>query len=371
MKRYLDQTLRNNGLSKLAKRLSALCNPDFQVQNQEAMECILANLSLGSVLISIPKSEYYPMNRYKPFSHQDICIKMSILEQYQFVISFKIAYRPSDMLRTKLETYKTSNVISEPIILRRQKYEEEKYNDIEYDDTEEINILRENLIKYNEWMSLKEVTSLNKRYSTALRRIFNNASFHEGGRFYGASYQELAGHDNPDNPERAHRRTLLINGEETVELDYAAIHPTLLAVREGLPVPEDPYAIDGIDRAIVKRAYNVAINAPGQYSAVWAVCDKLNLQEEESIKVLSKIMKHMGALGKYLCSGEGVRLQNRDSNIAAGIMMECMEADVPVLVVHDSFRVEKANERFLKDLMVKHFQKEMQTTHIPSIKVNE
>lgn len=49
-------------------------------------------------------------------------------------------------------------------------------------------------------------------------------------------------------------------------------------------------------------------------------------------------------IAKYLSSDVGIKLQYQDSRIAAGIINYFTEKEVPVLVVHDSFIIEKKYE---------------------------
>lgn len=58
-----------------------------------------------------------------------------------------------------------------------------------------------------------------------LYRIFNNGTFEDGGRFYGGWWQSI-GEDT--------RRNICIDGEETIELDYEALHARLLHHQSGL-----------------------------------------------------------------------------------------------------------------------------------------
>ncbi|HCS18031.1 MAG TPA: hypothetical protein DIW45_09945, partial [Erythrobacter sp.] len=64
-------------------------------------------------------------------------------------------------------------------------------------------------------------------------RIFN-LDLHRGGRFYthGASWQNI---------KRELRKSVQINGEPVVELDYSTLHPALLYAEAGAPLPGDCY----------------------------------------------------------------------------------------------------------------------------------
>lgn len=54
---------------------------------------------------------------------------------------------------------------------------------------------------------------------TQLHRVFNNSSFNDGGRFYGAQYQRL---------NSTERSRIMINGNPTMEIDYSSLHPNML-----------------------------------------------------------------------------------------------------------------------------------------------
>lgn len=366
---YLDQNLRNEQLRPLAKKLTKeLCHRE----DEEPMATLLANIATYDPLTySIIE---YPRNRYAPFRREDILVKLRLLVDNHLLR--KIGGETSRVvgvtcaLQEKLSKVTTLNTVREPIILRRGKTgdPEDWSRDIEYSDSDETERMRDELCMYNDYMARQEITDTSCiRYQTTLRRIFNNSSFDCGGRFYGGrgSYQALAGHDGRD---RTHRRELRINGNKTVELDYSGMHFSILALSEGLPIPEDPYRIEGFDREKVKGAFNTAINATTEFAAIGAIAENITENEEQAEDLLAATKQHMGRLSKYLCSGEGVRLQRIDSNIAANVMRDCILSDVPCLVVHDSFRVESSREQFLKALMVKHFQRELLTTYEPRIK---
>ena len=66
-----------------------------------------------------------------------------------------------------------------------------------------------------------------------LTRIFNNSSLEQGGRFYRGWWQNIP---------KEFRPLICINGDFTTEMDYSAIHPSLLYALEGKEMPyEDPY----------------------------------------------------------------------------------------------------------------------------------
>ncbi|KAK0351167.1 hypothetical protein LTR94_026075, partial [Friedmanniomyces endolithicus] len=90
--------------------------------------------------------------------------------------------------------------------------------------------------------------------ATALHRVFKYDWDH-GGRLYGGWWINLP------KSERAH---LTFNGQDSIELDYAQLHPTMLFARVGKRLDFDPYAIEGLVspeiRALGKRTFNRLIN---------------------------------------------------------------------------------------------------------------
>ena len=67
----------------------------------------------------------------------------------------------------------------------------------------------------------------------ALHRVFSSTDFDEGGRFYGAWWQNIKSWPRP---------AITINGQPTVECDFAGLHPTMLYLVKGLQAPDAPYA---------------------------------------------------------------------------------------------------------------------------------
>lgn len=83
-----------------------------------------------------------------------------------------------------------------------------------------------------------------------LHRVFNKAEdLSLGGRFYGSHC----------NKTQTERRTILIEGESTCEVDYSAIHPAILYAEAGLPMHGDPYTFHE-DRNLCKSLMLRLIN---------------------------------------------------------------------------------------------------------------
>jgi hypothetical protein len=133
-------------------------------------------------------------------------------------------------------------------------------------------------------------------------RVFNGDLRH-GGRGYGPWWQ---------NVPSTLRPKLLINGEPTVELDFACCQPRLMFACVGLPDPlhgqirtADPaldlYTIKGLARDTVKLALLIMTNAASLPSARRALAAKLTSKppqnrSREAARILAAVQAHLPAL---------------------------------------------------------------------------
>lgn len=250
----------------------------------------------------------------------------------------------------------------EVIILRDHKKKK-----IDYEDTPETNRMRDNLKRYNEFLS-KASISLAFRpedmprvdwTADRLHRVFNNGTFEEGGRFYGGWWQ----HGIP----RELRGRILINGMPTVEIDYSGFHIRLLYTLKNLEFEGDPYQFlpDKSFRGLLKQCILVSINTKGRKRSLLAIRKSIKKEHPELIPDLEMVDKQPGKLGKlldefldhhkpiseYIYSGMGIKLQELDSRIAEWVMMDMTAKGILVLPVHDSFICEYYYEKELNQSM--------------------
>lgn len=187
-----------------------------------------------------------------------------------------------------------------------------------------------------------------------LYRVFNNGRWDHGGRFYGGWWQGLAKQD---------RRRLLIDGEETVELDFKALHPRLCYHLEGHPLPPDvdPYVLPGEDgeplRDAVKTAFNQLVNVTGDVRLRAPARVRAALPRRLSYKrLLERIEEAHAPIRGWLCRGRGVELQRIDSEIASTILDRLRHRGICCLPVHDSFIVPRSAEFELGQTMCLAYQ---------------
>ncbi len=189
---------------------------------------------------------------------------------------------------------------------------------------------------------LKQINVSGLHFSEALyqeqtvRRIFNNASFEEGGRFYGGWWERV--------PSR-YRPHITIDGMPTVEMDYAAIQPRLLLAERGVELDRDPYDI-GIDerfRPLVKETFNRLLNGKRKPFPYSNPSQGIVFHEADVglswTQFLNLIRDRFEAVSDQFSSGAGLKLQRLDSDIAQAVMLEANTLNVPMLPIHDSFIV--------------------------------
>ena len=212
-----------------------------------------------------------------------------------------------------------------------------------------------------------------------VRRVFNNSSFDEGGRFYGGWWQRIDGKI---------RKDIRINNIATVEIDYSAIHVIMLYALMGIDYwsnfTKDPYDINiqfvndpEHSRTIIKSFLLLAINANNETSLFKAFRNEHDYESmpyeftnERLSKILDDIKEEHHPIAHKICSGEGIKLMNYDSMIVEHILDNFIKRDTPILTVHDSFVVQLGEENRLHELMQEAFERVMKVNKV-KVKYNK
>jgi len=271
--------------------------------------------------------------------------------------------------------------------------------DVEYEDSSDVRIdtWRHDLCAYNNLLRSTriEVPSYPKDgipsrdsekpikislHDKFVRRIFNNASWQDGGRFYGGWWQNIP---------KKWREKITIFSHPVTEIDYSGLHINLLYALKGISYTHDPYQLEGLEqtermRSFLKKILLSAINAENETKATMSVQKAINFNPEElgwvngfelnTTEIINRFAEQHKPIREYFFSGFGVKLQNMDSLIAEKIVNHFTRRQIPVLCVHDSFliRADKAVE--LNEVMDSSFvetllELQIDTQHIPKTKV--
>jgi hypothetical protein len=181
-----------------------------------------------------------------------------------------------------------------------------------------------------------------------LRRVFKG-NYVSGGRFYGSIYQLL---------NKGLRSCIQIDGEETVELDYGALHLMMLYHSLGIDYQGDPYKTpSGKGRKYFKKIALITINAPNREVCVHAIkkelCKKGKLVDLKGAeKLLDAFMSLHPEISKFFYSGKWAALQYADSTLMENVLTSLTKLNIVGLPIHDSVIVQKRHKAIVTQIMV-------------------
>lgn len=285
------------------------------------------------------------------------------------------------------------------IVLRDKKKKDKKKKDKDYRDTAATRRMRDVLTAYNDLLdrTFIDIFSLNQptvihemkdkkkkpkegwnkkpqkvkaqsdkptftrisQEQKFVRRIFNNGSFKEGGRFYGPFWTLI--------PKR-YRNDIRIDGFPTIELDFSGLH-IVLAYREkklnyNWNNGNDPYLVEvkGVDDAALARKIGktlllIALNAKNDKAAINAARnqfeeDELGSFDYDVLKdVLTKLKDKHSDIADLIASNAGIKLQLIDSTIVEKLVQRFTEEGIHILCIHDSFIVKERYKELLRTRM--------------------
>ena len=204
--------------------------------------------------------------------------------------------------------------------------------------------------------------SVNKD-SNYLKRVFNVDWYH-GGRFYQAPHVTIPS---------ACRKTIIINDEPSVELDYSGQHIRMLYNLIKIDYRDECYVYpkndetNKNDRKRIKLASLIVINSINRKKAIKAIhnqCRKKGIhypagQYGRYSVLVDRFEKYHEPIKDFFLKGKGLELQYKDSTIMANILEQLMKRNIPALPVHDSIICPARNEGFLHQIMIDEYEKVM------------
>lgn len=364
----------------------------------DLMICILANLFQASLqwkclaisrtpewYAKIPVDERLLIHSYDFVTAiLDALVRHGLIEQYLGQHSDSTGeltkIHPNDDLKQKLNFLTNADLeylLQEAEIILRDS----NGVSIPFTETSETTAMRNDIIAYNSLLSRTEITLtgltsddrsshsdylLRSTYYNSensrkvrlrpmrMRRIFN-LDFQHGGRFYG-------GIENMPSDLRA---KLNINGQPTVELDYAAYQLRMLYHMKQIKYKRDAYAVAAgyipEHRGIYKVIALAALNAQNEQDCLKGIRNDLRKSDlggtiggvtDSKIKpLLTNWINAHAPISEYMYSGIGLRLQAYDSDIVNELLKHFTRRGILVLSVHDSFLIEAGRSKGLKRIM--------------------
>ncbi len=182
----------------------------------------------------------------------------------------------------------------------------------------------------------------------SLYRVFNG-EWNRGGRLYGGWWMCL---------DKEERPNLTIDGEPVVELDFSALHPSILFNVIEQPFEGDPYFLPPYSRELCKETLQRLLNRSVKQGGSEIKRAQKNHPPEgvafatflaDYIAYLSPLVKHFG-------KGLGLVLQRADSELALDVLKRLDAQGIVALPVHDSFIVGTSHEQALFNAMQASFK---------------
>jgi hypothetical protein len=231
-------------------------------------------------------------------------------------------------------------------------------NLMDYRDSRQTERMRRNLIELNEAITsvavglrspVKDGDPIQfkegfRAAESKLHRVFNRGSFSLGGRLYGPWWQNI--------PSEC-RAGIEVDGSRTVEIDYRALHPTMLYMQAGKPIEGDPYDLVGWPRTLVKVALLILVNADNRTSAIRAIANEIRGEgaHARATALVADIEAKHQPIAHMFGSGAGLALQRQDGDMTEALLLKLVARGVVALPVHDSYIVpEKAKGKLLESM---------------------
>lgn len=229
----------------------------------------------------------------------------------------------------------------EPLILR-----DAQGQPIDYRDTRQTRRKRRFLQECNDALRAEGFPPMVRIWNRTMKR---------GGRFYavGGGWQSMRSQE---------RQEITIAGEPTVEIDYRAMHPSMLYALAEEELPADPYAVGGWPRPLVKVALLILINAETEQKARQSLAQQDAMAEvarpgsQEAFQAAAQLIRDLSEyhapIAGYFGNDMGAVLMETDSLIAEDVMKAMLyNHGETVLPVHDSFIVRESAAQKLEEAM--------------------
>jgi hypothetical protein len=187
------------------------------------------------------------------------------------------------------------------------------------------------------------------------KRKYCRGSFDCGGRYY-CYFQNI-----PSD----WRKFVRLDGQPTVELDYDNLHFHMLYAEEGKTFTGDAYDIETpMLRGDVKMLASAIISARNHnqfYSWAHSTDDFQNNYTKEQITDAARRLKGKHQpIEDHFHTDAGIRLQNKDSEIAEQVMLE-----TGAIGIHDGFLTKASKEAELRAVMKEAFAEAYDGYDIP------
>jgi hypothetical protein len=242
----------------------------------------------------------------------------------------------------------------ETVELRAEKLRDDVPGELlDYQDDETTERYRSELRQINEWLAkadieFDELAAHDKIVDSKdrwLRRIFNNGSFHEGGRLYGGFWQSLT--------KRERAEGIIIDDEAVTALDYGQMTPRILYGMVGAkPSCDDLYQVPGLEncRDGVKKVLNAVLFSDKALSRKPKGTRAL-LPKDDFRSILTRIEAFHLPIAPLFGTAVGLQAQFTESQILVKVLLDLAGKGVVALPIHDAIVVKQSAAQEAEDVM--------------------
>lgn len=280
-------------------------------------------------------------------------------------LSRQTVIRAGKRLRDRIEEYGLTlddlglDKTQELIILKDTKedlWDNGKW--LQYKDTIQTIRYRQELTHINDWLEQADLEfipygAISAKFDTSdrrLRRYFNNNSFGHGGRLFGGFWQ---------NMKKDMRKDIVIDGMDTVTLDYGQMIARVLYGHAGKPFKfQDAYNVPGLEgcRSGVKKVFSAMLYSDSPLKRMPQGCRGLFAQKFTYADVAGKIIQHHHQVADLLHAGIGPTLTYQESNILIKVMTKLIDLGITALPLHDAVIVASEHEEQTRFTMLSVFR---------------
>lgn len=224
---------------------------------------------------------------------------------------------------------------------------------IDYEDTSLTLKYRSELFEINTWLGLANV-QCDEEFDTSdrlLKRFFSNNSFESNGRYFGGFWQNMS--------KAQRKRSLYINDESIVTLDYSQVAPKIAYGLCGISTLNgDAYTLPSgkYNRKEIKKIFSAMIYADKPLSRFPKGTKESFERSVKFADVRDEIFAYHHPITHLFGIGIGLKLMFIESQILMTALLECKNQGIVALPVHDALIIAESDKDTAKEIMLSSFR---------------